>query len=219
MTERELEERESGQGNLDDIREIGYLLKILNEKLKSRANRLLKANGLTIAQMETMWYIHSHGGQAAQKDIEQFFHISHPTVTGILSRMEKNGFITSSRDPADRRVRIVHTTARADGFRALSVENKKHMEETLSKGFSEEGLEEIRQGLRRMVRNLDENRDVCEASTESCGIVSDPDENRHEADASAGSGSIMQGPGETRDEAGASAESIKEEERNSRWEQ
>jgi len=85
--------------------------------------------------------------------------------------------------------------------------------------LSEEGLEEIRQGLRRMGRNLDENRDVCEASAESCGIVSDPDENRHEADASAGSGSIMQGPGETRDEAGASAESIKEEERNSRWEQ
>lgn len=162
---------EFSKGDLLDVREVGHLIKILNEKLKSRANRLLRDNGLTLAQMETMWYIHSHGGSAAQKDIEQFFHISHPTVTGILSRMEKNGFITSSRDPEDKRVRIVRTTEKADGFRDLSLQHKKKMEATLARGFSAEELEMIRRGLRCMISNLDEGAALPES--EGSGSESD----------------------------------------------
>ena len=45
-----------------------------------------------------------------QKDIEEHFHISNPTVTGILNRLEQKGFIERKHTPKDNRVRTIVIT-------------------------------------------------------------------------------------------------------------
>lgn len=92
--------------------QIGCLLKMITDKIKMRADADLAQQGLTLTQSRVLGYLDRSGGQATQKEIEGFL-LSHPTVAGIINRMEQNGFVRCRLDPADKRSKIVSQTERA----------------------------------------------------------------------------------------------------------
>ena len=56
-----------------------------------------------------------HRGEVVYpKNIEKQFSLTHPTVSGILQRLEAKGFITMLPDPADHRCRRVELTEKAE---------------------------------------------------------------------------------------------------------
>ena len=58
-----------------------------------------------------MGYLHfTDKNPVIQKDIEEHFHISNPTVTGILNRLEQKGFIERKQSLKDKRVRTIVLT-------------------------------------------------------------------------------------------------------------
>ena len=81
--------------------QIGCLLKMITDKIKMRADADLAQQGLTLTQSRVLGYLDRSGGQATQKEIEGFLQVSHPTVAGIINRMEQNGFVRCRLDPAD----------------------------------------------------------------------------------------------------------------------
>ena len=87
---------------------------MITDKIKMRADADLAQQGLTLTQSRVLGYLDRSGGQATQKEIEGFLQVSHPTVAGIINRMEQNGFVRCRLDPADKRSKIVSQTARAD---------------------------------------------------------------------------------------------------------
>ena len=89
---------------------IGYLIKSINDKVKIHADADLKTHNLTLAQSRVLIYLMKHGQQATQKEIEDSFEVSHPTIVGLVTRMEKNGFLTCRMDTYDRRNKIVGLT-------------------------------------------------------------------------------------------------------------
>ena len=91
--------------------QIGCLLKMITDKIKMRADADLAQQGLTLTQSRVLGYLDRSGGQATQKEIEGFLQVSHPTVAGIINRMEQNGFVRCRLDPADKRSKIVSQTA------------------------------------------------------------------------------------------------------------
>lgn len=74
--------------------DVGYLIKSINDKLAARADAELKQFNLTMSQCRVFLYLSSRGGQATQKEIEIFLDVAHPTVVGLVSRMEQNGYVT-----------------------------------------------------------------------------------------------------------------------------
>lgn len=74
-------------------KDIGYLIKNINDKLKVKADADLKHSNLTLAQSRVLTFLASQDGQATQKEIEIFLEVSHPTIVGIISRMEQNGHL------------------------------------------------------------------------------------------------------------------------------
>lgn len=92
---------------------IGYLIKSINDRIKLKADNDLKSHNLTLAQSRVLIFLLNLGGQATQKEIEDFLEVSHPTVVGIVSRMEKNGFLSCCSDPHDRRNKLVSLTDHA----------------------------------------------------------------------------------------------------------
>lgn len=94
-------------------RHIGYLIKQINERIKQCADKDMECCGVTFAQGRIIGFLAHSGGEAPQKEIAQFLGVSHPTVTGTLSRMEQKGLLTSREDPNDRRGRIVRLTVKA----------------------------------------------------------------------------------------------------------
>ena len=144
--------------------DIGHLIKIVNERLKSRMDENLKQSGLTIVQAQTMHFIHIHNGSVTQKEIEEYLQVSHPTVVGILSRLERKGFLTIEVNPADRRGRIVRTTGLSDQFRAESIRGKQRTEQLLVRGLSEQDIATLKRCLQTMLNNLSQSGE------ESCGV-------------------------------------------------
>ena len=94
-------------------KDIGYLIKNINDKLKVKADADLKNSNLTLAQSRVLAFLDSRGGQATQKEIEVYLEVSHPTVVGIISRMEQNGHLRCRVDETDKRNKIVALTEQA----------------------------------------------------------------------------------------------------------
>lgn len=136
-------------------KDIGYLIKNINDKLKVRADADLKNSKLTLAQSRVLVFLDSKGGQATQKEIETFLEVSHPTVVGIISRMEQNGHLRCWTDAADRRNKIVSLT---DQAKALGTEMEKAVsanEQKLLASLSREDIEKLRQLLLTVYKNLE----------------------------------------------------------------
>ena len=77
---------------------IGYQFKIINDRIKARADADLKTHDLTLTQTRVLGFLAESGGQATQKEIEADLQVSHPTVVGIISRMEQKGFLCTWTD-------------------------------------------------------------------------------------------------------------------------
>lgn len=92
---------------------IGCLLKMITDKIKIQADANLAQHDLTLTQSRVLGYLARNGGTATQKEIEGFLQVSHPTVAGVIGRMEQKGFVSCRPDPADKRSKIVCQTERA----------------------------------------------------------------------------------------------------------
>ena len=71
----------------------GYLLKVLSGCMKASMDNALASMDLTSAQGHIMGYLAQRSQPPCSRDIEETFHLSHPTVSGLLSRLEKKDFI------------------------------------------------------------------------------------------------------------------------------
>ena len=94
-------------------RKTGYLLKLVVERLRGDVDAGLKQHNLTWVQSRLIGFLAYRGGQATQKELERFLEVSHPTVVGIVSRMEQNGFVECRTDRLDRRNKLVSLTRNA----------------------------------------------------------------------------------------------------------
>ena len=136
-------------------KDIGYLIKNINDKLKVKADADLKHSNLTLAQSRVLAFLDSRGGQATQKEIEVYLEVSHPTVVGIISRMEKNGHLRCRVDETDKRNKIVALTEQA---KALGEEMEQRIsanEKMLLASLSEADIKKLKQLLLIIYNNLE----------------------------------------------------------------
>ncbi len=138
-----------------NTREIGYLIKRINDKLKVKADADLKSHELTLTQSRVLAFLNSEDGQATQKEIEDFLEVSHPTVVGIVSRMEQNGFVTTWFDPENRRNKIVQLTESSRKIGADLDRTIQEQEKSMLKGLSQGQISELARMLTLIYKNLD----------------------------------------------------------------
>ncbi len=135
--------------------DIGYLIKNINDKLKVKADADLKHYNLTLAQSRVVAFLHNNGGQATQKEIEVFLEVSHPTVVGIVSRMEQNGHVTSWIDDQNKRNKIVRLTRQAEAL-GMDMEQKiSANEQKMLSSLSPADIERLREMLLSVYKNLE----------------------------------------------------------------
>ena len=102
------------------------LLNIQNDKI---ANAMLAPYGLSHAQFKVLNLLFARPAfSLRQVDIEDFFQISNPTVTGILRSLEKKELIERKTNPDDSRSKLIGTTEEAEAMR----EELRRIERTLS---------------------------------------------------------------------------------------
>ena len=133
--------------------DVGYLIKSINDKLKVRADAELKQYHLTMSQSRVLVYLRSRGGQATQKEFETFLDVAHPTVVGLVSRMEQNGYVTCW-PCEDGRNKYVKLTPQAEAIDRDMQENMHANEEMLLAPLSPEERERLRDLLLTVAEHL-----------------------------------------------------------------
>lgn len=133
--------------------DVGYLIKSINDKLKVRADAELKQYHLTMSQSRVLVYLRSRGGQATQKEIETFLDVAHPTVVGLVSRMEQNGYVTCW-PCEDGRNKYVKLTPQAEVIDKDMRENMQANEQMLLSPLSPEDRERLRDLLLIVAEHL-----------------------------------------------------------------
>jgi len=134
---------------------IGYLIKSISDKLRMRADADMVEHNLTLSQCRVHAYLNHHDGEATQKEIETFMEVSHPTVVGIISRMERAGHVVTRTDETDKRNKIVRLT---DESRAMGWEIEQTTlarEKAMLAPLTEEEVSELRRMLEIIYQNID----------------------------------------------------------------
>lgn len=131
------------------------MIKCLDQRLKTRADESVRDSHLTYAQIRVLKVIWEHGGQATQKEIEDALGVTHPTVVGLVKRLEKNDYVSCHTDPVDRRYKIVCGTALAMEHRAWHDARIRQTEELLTRGLSEEEIAQLKRLLRHIYKNVE----------------------------------------------------------------
>ena len=81
---------------------FGSRIRILHHCMDQTMTNALAGMDLTAAQGQIMAYIAHCPTPPCARDIEEEFHLSHPTVSGILSRLEKKDFLVFRPDEKGR---------------------------------------------------------------------------------------------------------------------
>lgn len=93
---------------------LGIMIKIIHWHIDQAFNEFLKKDNLTISQARVIHYLCKHKDkEVVQRDIEKFFRVSNPTVSGILNRLEEKGFVVRTTSENDKRIKVVTLTEKA----------------------------------------------------------------------------------------------------------
>lgn len=135
----------------------GHLLRILHSCTDQALTNALLSMDLTAAQGHIMGYITHRETPPCSRDIEEAFQLSHPTISGLLSRLEKKGFIEFRTDESDRRCKRIYPLPK--GLELIETMHRtiEGIEEQLVQDFTDEEKERFAQYLLRAIENMGEN--------------------------------------------------------------
>lgn len=133
---------------------IGYLIKSINDRLKTKADEDLKKHKLTLSQSRIVVFLKEKNGTATQKEIEDFLMVSHPTIVGLVSRMEQNGIVKTHFD-ANNRSKLVQLTEYAEVLAKDMGETILENEQKLLAGLSDDEVIALKKTLNVVLNNLE----------------------------------------------------------------
>ena len=130
-----------------------YVSKLSN-KLRRRLDMLSSRKEFSGSQGRTLHFLLAQTQDVFQKDIEEEYSIRPSTATELLKQMEKNGLILRETVPYDNRLKRIVLTEKALQYRQQVVDDLTDLEETLTRGISEEDLDIFFGVIEQMMDNL-----------------------------------------------------------------
>lgn len=137
--------------------DISLLIKKISEDINKKCNNDLKAWGITLSRMRILGYVkfrQEDGLLTSQKDIENHFEVSHPTVVGVLNNLKEKGLITTSADENDKRIRRVFVTPRENEFHSYITKTTLETNTQLLDGISFEEQQVLLKLLHKIKKNI-----------------------------------------------------------------
>ncbi len=132
----------------------GHRLRILHWCADQTITNALASMELTAAQGPILGYLAHRQTPPCAKDIEEAFRLSHPTVSGILGRLEKKGFVEFRSDQLDRRCKRVYILPKGRACCEAMHALIRSTEEKLVEGFTEEEKNQFSAFLDRAIANM-----------------------------------------------------------------
>ena len=142
-----------------EVDRVGYQLKVLDRMFKKTMETGMRKNGYDNMTMMNGWIIgyliHHEEDTICQKDLEKF-KVGKSSLSGTLKIMEEKGFIERKSVPGNARVKQVVLTDKAREYHYNMEQRRQELEEQVTKGLSEEEIEQFRKVVKRMQGNVAE---------------------------------------------------------------
>ena len=135
-------------------RHFGHYVRILHWCTDQRMTQALMHFDLTASQGPILGYIARRKSPPCSRDIEEEFNLSHPTVSGLLSRLEKKEFIQFRPDETDRRCKRIHLLPKGRAFTDSIRRTIADTETQMVQGFTAEEKEQFYALLGRAITNM-----------------------------------------------------------------
>ena len=135
-------------------KKYGHFIRILHWCTDQAMTAALEEMDLTAAQGRIMGFLAHQQEPPCPRDIETEFHLSHPTVSGLLSRLEQKGFIRLQTDPEDRRCKRIYIQPRGQECLQTMHQTILCIESRLVQDFTEEEKQQFSSFLHRAITNM-----------------------------------------------------------------
>lgn len=137
-----------------DIR-IGILVKKIHYTFETEINNELKKYDVTKGQFDILRYLdRNQDKKTTQRDLEKFYGISNPTVSGLLNRLETKDLIARSVSTEDARYKYIIQTDKAKAMHKTLRSHLDAKDKQLRQGLSEEEEKELLYLLQKLLSNI-----------------------------------------------------------------
>jgi MarR family transcriptional regulator for hemolysin len=96
----------------------------------------------------------SEGGELTQKQMTELLGVEQSSTAQLLSRLERDGFVTRRKDPKDARSSLIRLTEKANSALPVISEIMDDGNDLAVQGFSTQEIEQVINLLKRMLANL-----------------------------------------------------------------
>jgi DNA-binding MarR family transcriptional regulator len=135
-------------------KEIRFLIRQINQTVFEVLSREMAAFNITVSQIYVIRCLKD--GPQRISDISKQLGLSNSTVSGIVDRLEENGYVQRERDDKDRRVVWVNFTEKIKELhKEIPILQDSYYDDLLS-GMTEEEIENILYSLRLLANHLKE---------------------------------------------------------------
>ncbi|MCR4735052.1 MAG: MarR family transcriptional regulator [Treponema sp.] len=137
-------------------KEILFMIKNIHDRFEARGNADCKEAGLTFSQFRVLIYLQDHKNKiVTQKELEVDFKVSHPTINGIISRLENNNFIeTKIIKEAGKQQKQIFLTQKSSSALINMNKNQIHDDKMLSEEFTPEEMTKLLDYLKRLYKAI-----------------------------------------------------------------
>ena len=137
--------------------DLGFKIKIISKLLTQNMNNSITSLDLTSSQARVLGYL-CYRTQRQEtvypRDIERHFRFTHPTVSGLLQRLEAKGYLSSEPSTEDRRCKQILVTERALEANQQVLNQLAASEQRLISNMSLAKITQLQSFLDRMIQNL-----------------------------------------------------------------
>ncbi|MBR2700459.1 MAG: MarR family transcriptional regulator [Erysipelotrichaceae bacterium] len=134
--------------------DIGYLIHQIDNRIKTNIDNHFKVHDLTFSQSQVLHLLEKNGGSMSQKQLQTQMNVSHPTMVGLVQRLESNRFVTTETDSQDRRNKIVIITEEATNFKNEMIKSREKLHKAMFSSFSENEKDTLKEMLNRILDNI-----------------------------------------------------------------
>ena len=132
----------------------GHLLRVLHWCTDQAMSSALEKMELTASQGRIMGFLTHQSQPPCPRDVETEFQLSHPTVSGILSRLEQKGFLELRTDPEDRRCKRIYILSKGLKCHEVMHNTILENERRIVEGFTPAEQEQFAALLQRAITNM-----------------------------------------------------------------
>jgi DNA-binding MarR family transcriptional regulator len=125
-----------------------FLISKVCQKLIINLQKAFSENGVEVTPIQVMllFFLQKNDGSSLTQ-ISQGLMLENPTITGLIDRLEKSGYVKRSDHPNDRRVYLVHITEKGNKVANKALPIIKKLNEQIKEGYSKSEIEDFKKVL------------------------------------------------------------------------